>query len=101
MSELPFSIEAAVNGHSITGSGPDRDWVERVAKETFENTKSYNQGMVQELRSYQVQYVQADKGHKDALASVILHEYADYDDSKLPFNLQQFMQQLQHDRALN
>lgn len=39
MSELPFSIEAAVNGHSFTVSGPDRDWVERVAKETFESTK--------------------------------------------------------------
>lgn len=36
---FPYSIEAAVNGHSFTVSGPDAEWVERVAKETFASTK--------------------------------------------------------------
>lgn len=38
-SDLPYSIEAAVNGHSFTVSGPDPDWVERMAKATFGMTQ--------------------------------------------------------------
>ena len=67
---------------------------EAVRREVFENTKSYTQGMIQELRGYQVAYVQANTNSQAALASVILHEYADYPDDKLPADLQQFMAKL-------
>ena len=67
---------------------------EAVRRQVFENTKSYTQGMVQELRGYQVAYLQAGTNSQMALASVILHEYADYPDDKLPSDLRQFMQTL-------
>lgn len=41
--------------------------------------------------------MQADTAHKDALASIILHDYADYSDEQLPPDLYAFMQQLRHD----
>lgn len=60
---------------------------EQVRRETFEQTKSYNQGMIQELQNMRFQYVQADAEHKAALANIILHRAADYPDDKLPPDL--------------
>lgn len=64
---------------------------EQVRREVFEQTKSYNQGMVQQIRGYMASYAQADSSQKDALASVIIHETADYDESKLPADCQAFI----------
>jgi hypothetical protein len=67
---------------------------EDIRRETFEHSKAYNQGMIQELQNMQFQYIQADDAHKAALASIILHRVADYDDSKLPADLRMFIQDL-------
>ena len=67
---------------------------EQVRRETFEQTKSYNQGMIQELQNMQFQSLQADTNHQDALAAIILHRAADYPADKLPADLYQFIQQL-------
>ena len=67
---------------------------EAARRQTFEQSKAYNQGMIQELQNMQFQYEQADKAHKQALASIILHRAADYDESKLPIDLYQFIQKL-------
>lgn len=72
---------------------------ERVRRETFEQTKSYNQGMIQELQNMQFEYVKADPEQKDALASIILHRVADYDMDKLPPDLRQFVEQLRRERT--
>lgn len=72
---------------------------EEVRRETFENTKSYNQGMIQELQNMQFEYVKADSLHKKALADIILHRTADYDNSKLPSDLYQFVNQLKRERT--
>jgi len=69
---------------------------EAVRRDTFEQSKAYNQGMVQELQNMQFQYVQADKEHKAALAAIILHRAADYDQDKLPPDLYSFIQGLRH-----
>ena len=68
---------------------------ENVRREVFENTKSYNQGMVQELQNMQFEYLSnKDENSKQALASIILHRVADFDDSKLPTDLKLFIQNL-------
>jgi len=67
---------------------------EQVRRDTFEQSKAYNQGMIQELRSMQFQYEQAGPEHKAALASIILHRMADYDVNKLPPDLYQFVNSL-------
>ncbi len=72
--------------------------MEDVRRETFEHSKAYNQGMIQELQKMQFDYVKADEKHKDALASIILHRVADYDIEKLPENLRRFVQELRRER---
>lgn len=67
---------------------------EQVRRETFEQSKAYNQGMIQELQNMQFEYIKADNNQKDALASIILHRAADYDENKLPYDLRSFIQKL-------
>lgn len=67
---------------------------EATRRQVFENTKSYNQGMIQQLSDMEFQYVQADSAHKLALRSIILHEAADYDVDRLPPDLRAFIESL-------
>lgn len=71
---------------------------EAARREVYEQSKAYNQGMVQELQNMQFEYVQADAEHKKALASIILHRAADYDEDRLPPDLRQFINQLRQER---
>lgn len=72
---------------------------ESVRRETFEQSKAFNQGMIQELQDMQFQYVKAAPEHKVALASIILHRVADYDESKLPTDLRSFVSGLRRERS--
>lgn len=67
---------------------------EAVRREVFEQSKAYNQGMIQELQNMQFEYVKADPEHKKALASIILHRAADYDENNLPYDLKTFINSL-------
>ena len=67
---------------------------EQVRRETFEQSKAYRQGMVQELQNMQFQYVAADPAHKAALASIIKHRAADFPKNAMPSDLAQFIQSL-------
>ena len=69
---------------------------EGVRREIFEETKSYNQGMIQELQNMRFDYEQADPEHKDALAGIILHRSADYPQDKLPADLRSFIDGLRN-----
>lgn len=72
--------------------------MEQVRRDVFEQSKAYNQGMIQELQNMQFQYEQADDAHKAALGSIILHRAADYDSERMPSDLYAFIQQLKHDQ---
>lgn len=72
---------------------------ELVRRETFERSKAYNQGMIQELEHMRFDYVKADEKHKTALSSIILHRASDYDESKMPSELRQFIGQLRRERT--
>lgn len=71
---------------------------EQVRREVFEQTKSYNQGMIQELQNMQFEYEQTDKAHRAALRSIILHRAADYDETKLPSDLRTFIAKLKEEQ---
>ena len=73
---------------------------EQVRRNTFEQSKAYNQGMQQELDNMRFEYVQADKEHKDALASIILHRVADYDERKLKPDMQEFIRKLRKEQGV-
>jgi hypothetical protein len=71
---------------------------EQVRREVFEQSKAYNEGMVQELQSMMFEYAKATPEQKDALASIILHRVAGYDVDKLPSDLREFVLQLRRER---
>lgn len=71
---------------------------EAVRREVFEQSKAYNQGMIQELQNMQFQYEQAQPAHKAALRSIILHRAADFDTEKLPYDLKVFISSLKENR---
>jgi len=68
--------------------------MEEARHEVFVNTVAYTDGNIQELRNYQIAYIQADDNHKKALASVIQHQFAAFPTDKLPLDLQQFISSL-------
>jgi len=72
---------------------------EQVRRDTFEQSKAYRQGMVQELQNMQFEYAKAAPAQRDALASVILHRAADVDEGVMPADLRSFVAQLRRDRA--
>ena len=65
--------------------------MEGVRRKVFEETKSYNQGMVQQLESLYLEHGKATDEHKDAIESVVRHRFADYDESAVPSHLRDFL----------
>jgi len=64
---------------------------EEVRRNTFETSKAYRDGMAQELRSLQIQYIKADPALQPALAGVILHKAAGVPSDAIPPDLQTFL----------
>lgn len=67
---------------------------EKVRRETFEQSKAYRQGMVQELQNMQFEYVKADPAHQAALAYIIKHRAADFPKDDMPSDLAYFIKTL-------
>jgi hypothetical protein len=71
--------------------------MEQVRRETFEQSKAYRQGMVQELNNMRFEYLKTtDENSKEAMASIILHRVADFDENAMPNDLRQFIQELKN-----
>ena len=64
---------------------------EAVRRQVFEQTKSYNQGMVQELENFYAEYSKGTTSQKDSIAQIVNHRYADYQNERLPGYLVQFL----------
>lgn len=71
---------------------------EAVRRQVFEQSKAYNQGMIQELQNMQFEYIKADSEHKKALKGIILHRAADYDVNKMPADLRDFIESLKNNQ---
>ena len=69
---------------------------EQQRREIFEQSKAYNQGMIQELQAMQREYIKATPEQQESLASVIMHDYADYNDRNLPDHLRVFMSEIRN-----
>lgn len=65
--------------------------MENVRRNVFENTRSYNDGMIQELQKYYLDYQKADNNGKETIRLVIQHQYASYPTERLPAHLQSFV----------
>ena len=69
---------------------------EDVRRTTFEHSRAYNQGTVQNLSMDYQEYLGASPEHKAALRSLILHRYADYPTESMPPYLAEFYTGLQN-----
>lgn len=96
---LLIGVAWLLAANDLAFQGVFRPAYEQVRRETFEQSKSYNQGMVQELQAMQVEYAKGDAEVKKTLAPIILHRAADYPDDKLPQDLRSFIQQLRREQT--
>lgn len=67
---------------------------ENVRRQVFENTQSYVEGKIGYLTRLRSQYSVADGSQKAALRTLILDEASTVDNSKLPEDLQLFIDKL-------
>lgn len=87
----------------------DNDWFmhkvydrkyEQVRRETFEESRAYNIGMIQELENMRFDYLkEKDPKARDALGSIILHRAAGYNlnDPDVSEDLRQFISKLKNE----
>lgn len=66
---------------------------EQVRRETFEQSRAFNEGEKQHLASIQAQFVTATPEQQKALANLVMQNYAAYDISKLTPQLRDFYEQ--------
>jgi hypothetical protein len=69
-----------------------------VDNQVFKESQQYNDGMVRDLENLQMEYMNADAEHKDALRSIILHRFSVYPEERMPYNLRSFYNQLRSGR---
>lgn len=61
----------------------------------FHESQPYNDGMARDLENFQIEYANAtDQNKKDTIRAVVLNRFAGYDASRLPGNLQMFLNAL-------
>jgi len=65
-----------------------------VDNQVFKESEQYNDGMIRDLENLQMDYINADKDHKDALRAIVLHRFSVYPEDKLPPNLRNFYNDL-------
>ena len=65
-----------------------------VENQVFKESEQYNDGMVRDLENLQLEYISADKEHKDALRAITLHRFSVYPVEKMPPNLRNFYNEL-------
>lgn len=70
---------------------------ENVRREVFEETKSYNEGMEQQLVKYRLEYARAtEESERAAIAAAVRHAYGDYDETRLAPELREFVSQCKY-----
>ena len=67
-----------------------------IDNNVFKQSEQYNDGMVRDLENLQLEYMNADKEHKDALRAITLHRFSVYPEEKMPPNLRNFYNDLRN-----
>lgn len=65
--------------------------IEDAKRQVFEQTQSYVEGKVEYIGRLRFQYQQSEGPQKDALRTLILSEASTVDNSKFPYELQNFI----------
>jgi uncharacterized membrane protein (DUF106 family) len=67
-----------------------------VDNQVFKESEQYNDGMIRDLENLQMEYMSADKDHKEALRAIVLHRFSLYPEDRMPANLHSFYYQLRN-----
>lgn len=68
--------------------------VEAVRRATFEQSKSYNDGMKRDLENLQMEYLAADATHKAALRSIVIHRFSVYPEAEMSASQRSFYNEI-------
>lgn len=68
---------------------------EAVRRNTFEQSRAFNEGMIRDLQNLRLQYLQATPEGKATLRATILHRFSVYDKGSLPLELRSFYAQIE------
>ncbi len=63
---------------------------------TFKQSQQYNDGMANRLQDYETQYATGTEAQRGMIRSIVVHEYASYDDTKLNPELRDFLQEMRN-----
>lgn len=72
----------------------------QLQQTVFENTKTYNDGMVRDLENLKQEYDRASADQRAMLRDTIIHRFSVYKDQRLPDHLHNFYIQLRDGGAL-
>lgn len=67
---------------------------EAVRRSTFEQSKAYKQGVIQELNKAYTDYSKASPEERKAIASIVRNQVADIDEKELPTYLRIFVDEI-------
>jgi hypothetical protein len=89
---LAIVVILALDYGSILWTGVTAPKREEIRREVFENTRSFNEGKLQQIGKYKYEYDTGTEGEKAAVKSVVRNTFTDYDIEDLPTELQYFVQ---------
>lgn len=92
-----FALAALIGGftyHGLVFTSVFAPQYENVRRKTFEQSKSFRTGAIQELQNMQFEYIKASPEHKAALAGIIRHRAAEVPADAMPIELQSFVSNL-------
>lgn len=81
----------AIAGNQLAMSAFFNPKFEQVRRETFEQSKAYQDGTLQEIRSMQFEYAKAAPNQKQMLGEIIKHKLAGFPEDKIPADLKVFV----------
>lgn len=68
-----------------------------VERQVFKETRSYNEGVVQQLADYRLQYLQAEtEQDRKAILSTVRHQFGEYDENRLSPELSSFLRKAKY-----
>ena len=67
---------------------------EDARRKVFKETRSYNEGKMQQLAKYWHEYITGTVEEKEVIGSTIRHMFADYESQELPVELRNFLDEI-------
>ena len=93
---VTFGLSLAFNGMDSTNRAIFAPINANIDRKTYENSASYNDGMVRDLENLKLEYLKANDDQKAALRATILHRFSVYPYNRLTPDLQNFYDSLTH-----